>query len=209
MSNESTLVALEGGEARTVGDPELFLNRELSLVEFHRRVLEQARDQRVPLLERLRFCTIFSSIVDEFFEIRVAGLKQSVALELGVRGPDGRDPGEVLRTIAERLHGLVAEQYRLLNDVLLPDLRAEGVRVLKRGELTRDQAAWVEDYFVSQALPVLTPLGLDPAHPFPKVQNKGLNFIVSLAGTTARHAVPKAGSCPSGYSTSGDYCLRN
>jgi len=185
MSDESAVVALAGPALREPTSPDLFLNRELSLVEFQRRVLAQARDETVPLLERLRFCTIFSSIVDEFFEIRVAGLKQGVALGLGGQGPDGRGPAEVLREVSDRLHGMVAEQYELLNEELLPALRSEGIRVVKRGELTRDQAAWVEDYFATQALPVLTPLGLDPAHPFPNVQNKGLNFIVSLKGDDA------------------------
>jgi polyphosphate kinase len=185
MSDEAAVAAIAEPAVRDASAPELFLNRELSLVEFQRRVLAQARDETVPLLERLRFCTIFSSIIDEFFEIRVAGLQQAVALGLGGKEPDGRGPGEVLREISERLHGMVAEQYELLNNELLPALRDDGIRALKRGELTRAQAAWVEDYFVTQALPVLTPLGLDPSHPFPNVQNKGLNFIVSLKGDDA------------------------
>ncbi len=179
MQSEEPTVPLD------LADPSLYLNRELSLVEFHRRVLAQANDESVPLLERMRFCTIFSSILDEFFEVRVAGLKQGAALGIGARGPDGLEPGEVLRSISERVHALVEEQYALLNDVLFPSLREEGIRVLKRTELTRRQTEWVEDYFVTQVLPVLTPLGLDPAHPFPNVQNKGLNFIVTLRGQDA------------------------
>ncbi len=166
-------------------DPELYLNRELSLVQFHRRVLAQASDDSMPLLERLRFLTIVSSILDEFFEVRVAGLLQGVALDVAHRGPDGRAPAEVLSEVGVEVHELVKQQYALLNQVLLPALADEGIRLLRRNQLTDRQRAWIERYFEEQALPVLTPLGLDLAHPFPNVQNKGLNFIVSLEGRDA------------------------
>jgi polyphosphate kinase len=185
VATSDTSVPAASESAPDLTDPAFYLNRELSLVEFQRRVLAQANEPSVPLLERLRFCTIFSSIIDEFFEIRVAGLKQGAALGLGARGPDGMEPAEVLAHISDRLHAMVDEQYHLLSHVLLPELRKKGVRVVKRGELTADLAKWVKGYFCAQVLPVLTPLGLDPAHPFPNVQNKGLAFIVSLEGDDA------------------------
>ena len=166
-------------------DPSLYFNRELSLVAFHRRVLAQARDPATPLLERMRFLTIVSSILDEFFEVRVAGLKQSVALGLGPSGPDRLAPLDALARINVEVQGLVSEQYRELNQVLFPALAKEGIRIRRRSQLTPPQAQWVQDYFDRQCLPVLTPLGLDPAHPFPNVQNKGLTFIVSLEGADA------------------------
>jgi polyphosphate kinase len=166
-------------------DPTLFINRELSTVEFQRRVLAQARDPAVPLLERLRFLSILSNILDEFFEVRVAGLKQSVALGLGPNGPDRLSPGEVLRRINTEVNQLVEQQYAELNDVLFPALAAEGIRVRRRSDLNPAQSEWMESYFDRQCLPVLTPLGLDPSHPFPNVQNKGLTFIVSLEGQDA------------------------
>lgn len=168
-----------------LADPQLYLNRELSLVQFHRRVLAQASDESMPLLERLRFLTIVSSILDEFYEVRVAGLLQGVVLDVAHRGPDGRPPSQVLAEIADEVHELVDTQYRLLNEVMLPALAQEGIRLLRRNQLTAAQRQWVETYFEEQALPVLTPLGLDLAHPFPNVQNKGLNFIVSLEGRDA------------------------
>ncbi len=181
----STPVNLAPAVSSDPMDAANFLNRELSLVQFHRRVLAQARDSATPLLERLRFLTIVSNILDEFYEVRVAGLLQGVALDVAHRGPDGKAPAEVLGTVAHEVHELVDQQYALLNDVLLPALAAEGIRLLRRNQLTAPQQEWVESYFLEQALPVLTPLGLDLAHPFPNVQNKGLNFIVSLEGRDA------------------------
>ena len=166
-------------------DPALYLNRELSLLAFNRRVLEQARDARTPLLERLRFLTICSTNLDEFFEIRVAGLVQQVAFDVPRGGPDGLAPAETVRRVGVAAHALVAEQYRMLNEELLPALEAEGIRLLKRAAWTRRQQRWVERYFAQQVLPVLTPIGLDPARPFPRVLNKSLNFVVALDGADA------------------------
>jgi polyphosphate kinase len=166
-------------------DPSLYLNRELSLVALQRRVLAQARDASLPLLERVRFVSIVSNLLDEFFEVRVAGLRQGLGLDVGPRGPDGLEAREVLRRIGEEVHALVDEQYTLLNHELLPALELEGIRILKRVGLSKRLGQWVEDFFTTQILPVLTPLGLDPSHPFPNVQNKGLNFIVSLQGADA------------------------
>ncbi|HEY5635328.1 MAG TPA: polyphosphate kinase 1 [Burkholderiales bacterium] len=162
-----------------------FLNRELGLLEFNRRVLAQAADDSVPLLERLRFLTIVSLNLDEFFEIRVAGLKEQIALGLSEPGPDGRLPAEVLAEVIGQAHVLVADQYRLLNEVLLPGLAAEGIQFPRRTDWTPAQQKWVRDYFFREVLPVLTPIGLDPAHPFPRVFNKSLNFAVELEGKDA------------------------
>jgi len=165
--------------------PDLYINRQLSLLEFNRRVLEQAKDPGHPLLERLKFLCITSTNMDEFFEIRVAGLKQAIEMGSVQAGPDNRTPQEVLRAISARAHELVMEQYRVLNDVLTPALAEQGIRFLRRGEWTRAHRDWVEAYFEDSLLPVLSPLGLDPAHPFPQVLNKSLNFIVSLEGKDA------------------------
>ncbi|TAJ19507.1 MAG: RNA degradosome polyphosphate kinase, partial [Planctomycetota bacterium] len=161
-------------------DSDSFLNRELAQIEFNARVLEQARDVRVPLLERLRFLTISTANLDEFFEIRVAGLKQQQALEVEYRGPDGQSVDEQLARIRERAHKLVDAQYRVLNEDVLPALRREGIALLQRSEWNAATAAWIDDYFEREVLPVLTPVGLDPAHPFPRVLNKSLNLIARL-----------------------------
>ncbi|MCA8923717.1 MAG: polyphosphate kinase 1 [Planctomycetes bacterium] len=165
--------------------PSHFNNRELSLLEFNRRVLEQAKDQRTPLLERLRFLCISSTNLDEFFEIRVSGLKQQQELGITKPGADGLGPDETLQQISEVAHTLVDEQYRVLNEVIFPALGEEGIVVLRRERWSDAQRDWVRGYFQREVLPVLTPVGLDPAHPFPPVLNKGLNFIVSLSGEDA------------------------
>ena len=164
---------------------DLFLNRELSLLEFNRRVLEQSKDESIPLLERLKFLCIASSNLDEFFEIRVAGLQQMVELNPNQRLPDGITPQEMLGAISTRAHALVDEQYRVFNDVIVPELEKERVRFVRRSEWTQEQDSWLRKYFSDELLPVLSPMGLDPAHPFPRILNKSLNFIVSLSGKDA------------------------
>ncbi|MBL8523199.1 MAG: polyphosphate kinase 1 [Betaproteobacteria bacterium] len=164
---------------------ERFLNREIQLLAFNRRVLAQAEDATVPVLERLKFLSILSSNLDEFFEIRVAGLKEQLKLNAGSRGPDGFTPRETFRRVAEEVHALVIRQYVLLNDEMFPALAAEGIRFLRRAQWTPKQQAWVKDYFFREMMPVLTPIGLDPAHPFPRVFNKSLNFAVELTGRDA------------------------
>lgn len=182
--------------------PEYYFNRELSLLEFQRRVLAQASQPTTPLLERLRFLTITSSNLDEFFEIRVAGLKQQIEFGLFHAGIDGRGPIEALEDISRIAHELVDEQYRLLNEEVLPSLERVGIRVVRRSEWSERQVRWVERYFETEVLPVLTPVALDPAHPFPVVQNKGLNFIVDVEGSDAfgrdvgRAVVPVPRSLP-------------
>ncbi|MEW6765301.1 MAG: polyphosphate kinase 1 [Pseudomonadota bacterium] len=158
------------------------INRELSLLKFNRRVLELAMDSSMPLLERLRFLCISSSNLDEAFEVRVASLLQQI--RAGVFGPGecGMTPAEQLEAVFQEAHLLVADQYRVLNDVIIPALRDEGIRFARRTHWTKAQADWVRSYFQQELAPVLTPLGLDPAHPFPRVLNKSLNFVVTLEG---------------------------
>ena len=161
------------------------LNRELQLMAFNRRVFAQAEDASVPLLERLKFLTILSSNLDEFFEIRVAGLKEQLKLNSTARSADGLTPRETFDLVAENVRDLVTRQYALLNDQLFPALAAEGIRFLRRTQWTAKQQAWVKDYFFREMMPLLTPIGLDPAHPFPRVFNKSLNFAVELTGRDA------------------------
>src|SRR5512135_395221 len=162
-----------------------FLNRELGILAFNRRVLAQAAEDTVPLLERLRYLTIVSSNLDEFFEIRVAGLKEQIKLNIPEPGPDGTSPAEAFALVTREAHALVAKQYRLLNEVLLPRLVEQGVRFTGRTDWSAAQRQWIHGYFMREVLPVLTPIGLDPAHPFPKVLNKSLNFAVELEGRDA------------------------
>jgi polyphosphate kinase len=177
--------------------PAHYINRELSLLAFNQRVLAQALDERVPLLERLRFLCIASSNLDEFFEIRVAGLKQLLELGSTLVSADGLSVAEHLAPIHERASHLVAGQYECLNAVLLPQLRASRIRLLGRADWDDEARAWLEGYFEREVEPVLTPLGLDPARPFPRIQNKSLNFIVQLQGKDAfgrdsEHAIIQA-----------------
>jgi polyphosphate kinase len=170
---------------RRLALPAQFLNRELGILAFNRRVLAQAADEAVPLLERLRFITIVSSNLDEFFEIRVAGLKEQIKLGLPEPAPDGRAPGEVFDAVSREARALVAEQYQLLNQTVLPALAAQGIVFPKREEWNAAQRQWIREFFFRELLPVLTPIGLDPAHPFPRVFNKSLNFAVELDGRDA------------------------
>lgn len=172
-------------EQQDLADPRWYTNRDLSHLEFNRRVLQMAQDETVPLIERLRFLTILSSNLDEFFEVRVAGLQQRKRLDLPLNTPDGLSPEHVLREISDVVHGLQETQYNTLNEVLLPALAAEDIHLLRRSIWTEEQSRWIRQYFIEQTLPVLSPVGLDPAHPFPPVQNKGLNFILSLEGRDA------------------------
>ncbi len=165
--------------------PEHFLNRELQTLEFNRRVLAQAEDRTVPALERLRFLCIVSSNLDEFFEIRLSGVKEQIKLGAAAAGPDGLTPLQVFRHVAARAQGIVERQYRLLNEEILPALAKEGIRFVRRTVWNARQQEWVRDYFFREMMPVLTPIGLDPAHPFPRVFNKSLNFAVELEGRDA------------------------
>ena len=168
-----------------VGSPEHFINRELSLLEFNKRVLAQARDKTTPLLERLFFLCIASLNMDEFFEIRVAGLKQQVAFGSTQSGPDKMSPSEQLQHISDTAHEIVEEQYRVMNEDVLPALKKEDIHCLDRNNWSQKQKEWIKGYFNRELLPILSPVGLDPAHPFPQVLNKSLNFIISLEGKDA------------------------
>ncbi len=172
-------------DAPDLKSPGLYFNRELSFLEFNRRVLAQAFDESVPLLERLRFLCISSSNLDEFFEIRVAGLKQLLELGSPQFAADGMSFEHQLAAIHDRAAGLVAEQYRCLNEVLMPALATRDISLLGREDWTPEAEKWLERYFELEVEPVLSPLGLDPARPFPRIQNKSLNFIVRLEGKDA------------------------
>lgn len=179
------MTLLNGAMTRDLTDPSLYLNRELAQIEFNFRVLAQAQDPRVPLMERLRYLCISNSNLDEFFEVRVAVLKQQLALNTPMPGPDGLAPAEVLTRIRARALELVRAQYDFWNDVLLPELGSEGIRFVTRDKWTVKQKRWLQGYFQNEVLPVLSPLGLDPAHPFPRILNKSLNLAVVLKGKDA------------------------
>ena len=164
---------------------ENFLNRELGILAFNRRVLSQAKNPQTPLLERLRFLCIVSSNLDEFFEIRVAGLKEQVKLNSVAVTADGLTARAAYQLVSDEAHALVEEQYALFNDEILPKLAAEGIHFIRRSEWSESQAEWIRSYFFREVMPVLTPIGLDPSHPFPRVLNKSLNFAIELEGKDA------------------------
>ncbi len=159
-------------------DPKHFINRELSWLEFNRRVLEEAQDRSQPLLERVKFLTIFSSNLDEFFEIRVAGIKQQIESETSDIGPDGLSPTETFNEIRRRVLELVETQYALWNDELLPELAKNGIRVREIVDLPQKRAAWAHKFFQQEVVPMLTPLAVDASHPFPQLLNKSHNIFV-------------------------------
>jgi len=165
-------------------DPALYINRELSQLDFNFRVLAQAMDEQVPLLERLRFLCISCTNLDEFFEIRAAAVRH--AQEFGLPpAPDGMSPQEILTAIHDRAAELVEQQYRCWNEVLRPALQDAGIGILSPSTWTPRQRRWLRAYFRNEIMPVLSPLGLDPSHPFPKILNKSLNIVVVLKGTDA------------------------
>jgi len=167
------------GEAPIL-QPAHLLNRELSWLEFNHRILEEAMDPTTPLLERVKFFCFFSSNLDKFFEVRVAGLKQQMDSPIVERSPDGLTATENLRAVIRRARQLVERQYKCWREDLLPALAANGIRFLSFAELSAADREWVENFYRTQVRPVLTPLGLDPAHPFPQLLNKSLNCIVQL-----------------------------
>ena len=163
----------------------LYINRELSLLEFNLRVLEEAKKESIPLLERLNYLCISSSNLDEFFEIRLASLLQIEAINANTMAIDGLTTRDQQEKIFIKAHKLVTEQYKLLNEVLIPTLRKENIFFLRRKEWSENQKKWLSYYFNTELLPILTPVGLDSAHPFPRILNKSLNFIISLTGKDA------------------------
>jgi polyphosphate kinase len=157
-----------------------FLSRELSWLEFNQRVLDEALDPTNPLLERVKFFTITSSNLDEFFEVRVAGLKQQIESDVVQRSADGRTSSEILRDIHKRVREMLERQYRCWREELLPALAKNGIHLFDYVKLSQEDKAWVEKYYRSNVRPVLTPLGIDPSHPFPQLLNKSLNIVVQL-----------------------------
>ncbi len=180
------------GDAVPLGVPDVVslpaplpINRELSLLEFNRRVLALAESPTVPLLERLRYLCILGSNLDEFFEIRIAGVKEQVRAKVPMSGMTLQEARELLTQLGSGARELIADQYRVLNEQVLPALDEAGVRLIRRTEFTAAEKAWVASYFEREVRPLLTPIGLDPAHPFPQVVNKSLNFVIQLTGHDA------------------------
>ncbi len=172
-------------DAPALPPADLYINRELSQLEFNKRVLAQALDPSIPLLERLRFLCITCTNLDEFFEIRVAALKQRIEIGAPAQGPEKLSAQQIFDAIRHRMLGVVDQQYKLLNDVMFPELTKAGVVFLQSHEWNEEQSAWLTEYFREQVVPVLTPLTFDPSRPFPRVLNKSLNFIVRLRGKDA------------------------
>jgi len=197
--------------------PEYYINRELSLLEFNVRVLAQAKDESVPLLERLNYLCISSSNLDEFFEVRVASVLQMANIDPDAFSSDGLTSNEQLERINVKAHELVDEQYHVLNNILIPKLEEENIRFVRRDKWTDVQRKWLAKYFNVELLPILTPVGLDSAHPFPRILNKSLNFIISLTGKDAfgrnsgrailqvPRALPRIIQLPSEETESGPY----
>ena len=166
-------------------DTSFYINRDLSLLEFNKRVLAESTNVNVPLLERLNYLCISCSNLDEFFEVRVASIIEMASIDPKTIGSDGLNPIEQLKQISINSHQLVEEQYKILNEVLIPELERENIRFIRRKDWTELQHKWLCNYFNDELLPILTPVGLDSAHPFPRILNKSLNFIISLTGKDA------------------------
>jgi polyphosphate kinase len=166
-----------------LSDPSLYNNRELSLLEYDQRVLEEACDPSNPLLERLKFLCIVASNLDDFFEVRVAGLKQQLQGNIGWNGPDGMRPGEQLAAISARVRRMVQDMYSAWNQELVPALKEQNIMFLRYDEFTREEKRYYTTYFEKSVYPVLTPLAVDTVHPFPQLLNKSLNVAVELEGT--------------------------
>ena len=174
-----------------MADNQTLVNRELSWLEFNRRVLEEAQDETVPLLERIKFLAIFSSNLDEFFMVRVAGLKRLIAAGDQSIGPDGLTAREAMAAVSTKIHGLVEDQHRCFLEILQPRLAAQGIHLVRPGGENAEQARYLEDYFQRVLLPVVTPLAVDPGHPFPHLANRAICLVVSLR-PTASSLLPRA-----------------
>ncbi|MCF7970640.1 MAG: polyphosphate kinase 1 [Methylococcaceae bacterium] len=172
-------------DAVDLNDSALYFNRELSLLEFNDRVLAQAKNENLPLLERLNYLCISCSNLDEFYEVRVASVIQLATIDPLATMCDGMNTQEQLAAIAPKAHDLVSEQYRVLNELLIPQLAEQNIRFIRRDDWTDRQRQWIETFFREELSPILTPVGLDSAHPFPRILNKSLNFIISLTGKDA------------------------
>jgi len=176
--SKSSMTQRDDGQLR-------LLNRELSLLSFNARVLALAESAATPLLERLRYVCIVSANLDEFFEIRISSLKEQLRQNPSLPGVDGRLPIDTFNEVAAHAHALVARQYKLLNDEILPRLHEQGIVLHHASTWSEAQRDWAYQTYTREVMPLLTPIGLDPAHPFPRVTNKSLNFIVSLDGVDA------------------------
>ena len=174
---------MEEETSSVLSDPSLYNNRELSLLEFNQRVLEEAQDPSNPLLERLKFLCIVASNLDQFFEVRVAGLKQQRQSNVSALGPDGMSPGEQLAAISSRVRKMVDDKYRTWSQELVPALEKNNIFFLRCDELTNEEKQYYTKYFEEMVYPVLTPLAVDPVHPFPQLLNKSLNVAVELEGS--------------------------
>jgi polyphosphate kinase len=176
------LTLSEVGAVATGLDAKLLFNRELSWIEFNRRVLEEALNSRRPLLERLKFSAIFSTNLDEFFMIRVSALKQQAQAEVPIISPDGLTPAEQLAAISQKLHPLINEQMRCLREEILPQLATHGILIAPYAQLNAQERTEINAYFHEHIFPVLTPLAVDPSHPFPYISNLSLNLAVFVVG---------------------------
>ena len=189
MSEETMAIALPD-----LGDlpADRFLDRELSWLAFNRRVLELAEDPTLPLLERVNFAAIFGSNLDEFFMVRVAGLKRRIATGLAVRSASGLEPQEVLDAISKEVHELQVRHATTFKEVLEPGLREKGIGLVAWADLTEEQQVNLKAYFDNQIFPVLTPLAVDPAHPFPYISGLSLNLAVVLRNpdNSTEHLAP-------------------
>jgi polyphosphate kinase len=178
--------------ANRFSDPRNFINRDLSWLEFNRRVLEEAQDPTQPLIERVKFLSIFSSNLDEFFEIRVAGIKQQIESETSEIGPDGLSPTETFLRIQKTVRELVATQCALWKNELVPELAKNRIYVREIAELSAKRAAWAHRYFQQEVFPMLTPLAVDASHPFPHLLNRSHNLLVrakAQRGGAPLHAI--------------------
>src|SRR5437868_8375328 len=185
-------VAAEQTAHERFGDPKNFINRELSWIEFDRRVLEEAQDPTQPLIERVKFLCIFSSNLDEFFEIRVAGIKQQIESETSDVGLDGSSPTETFNAIQKTVRELVTTQYALWNTEIAPALTKHNIRIHDVAQLNTKRAAWARRFFQEEVFPMLTPLAVDASHPFPQLLNKSHNLLVrakSQRGGELLHAI--------------------
>src|SRR5919198_17908 len=167
-------------EAADLFDPDLYINREISWLQFNDRVLTLAEDASTPLLERLRFLAIYSNNLDEFFMVRVSGLREQVEAGVATRGSDGWTPTETLEAIGKYIGPAIESHTRCFLDQIVPALAEEGIRLADVDELDSSDRSYLRDYFQDQVFPVLTPLAVDPGHPFPYISNLSLSLAVTV-----------------------------
>jgi polyphosphate kinase len=175
----------------SLDDPSLYINREISWLEFNGRVLEEARDKLTPSVEKLKFVSIFSSNLDEFFMIRVGGLARALKSNINDRDPSGKTVREQLDMLADKVGVLVKEQYRILREEILPEIKTAGIFVHKLEQLEQAESERLYDYFKGQVFPILTPLAVDAGHPFPFLTNLRLNLMV-IFGEASPAEFPRA-----------------